>query len=585
MYKQTNKQTNKLFIILLLAPFFVFCISPLIVLNYNFQGHDSLFHLGRIVFTEEGLKNFHIRQYISCFKDYVYADSILYPKLFIYIPAFLNIFINNIFISANILKFVIILLNFIVSYKSIYYISKVRFTSIVFTLIYNVNYYFLFNVYDRDAVGETLGLVFLPMVIASLYKIYFIDCDKLKPNFYLIFGLSFILQSHILTFYYTLIIIILYCLLFIDKTIKKNIFLSLFISGLIFLLINVGFLIPFLDYYLDKKLFFTQLKLIDYISTFLNLFGAIEVRGWYLTANHFGREHIVIYILNLIMLIFMHFKFKDDNNYSKVNKSIYSIAVISFVVFNMYLLLCFENPILDTLLKNDLFFNIYSKQRMSLRIIGRSLTFLSLSFAIISNLIINLFSDKYKKIISISFVVFLGFILIMANKSYIQSKITSREVEDDTKFDMELFKIYNDYEIEDEYVGDTLYRDMETNSDEQYPNIKKSNKNIHINNCDIEYLKIKLNYEIEKYKEDKEYFIDLPYFNYKYFVVKNKNDKFLKTYYSNDKNRIRVKLNNDKDELICYFNPPLIWHLSNIISLISLVLILIFFVREKCRKT
>ena len=65
-----------------------------------------------------------------------------------------------------------------------------------------------------------------------------------------------------------------------------------------------------------------------------------------------------------------------------INKDEYNIALLSFILFNFYFIFTFKNPLLDTLLKIDIIKTIYTKQQISLRIIGRTLIFLIISFTL-----------------------------------------------------------------------------------------------------------------------------------------------------------------------------------------------------------
>ena len=68
------------------------------------------------------------------------------------------------------------------------------------------------------------------------------------------------------------------------------------------------------------------------------------------------------------------------------------------------------------------------------------------------------------------------------------------------------------------------------------------------------------------------YFIDLPFINYKYFNAKD-NDSNINTYYSSNDNNIRLKLNNKNGMISVTFKPPIIWLLSKWISILTTIII------------
>ena len=543
----------------------IFCIIPALNLMKFIPGHDSNFHLSRILFIENALKNLKIPTYISCYDEINYADSILYPSLFLNIPSFINLFTKNLYVSANIFRIIIIISSFIICYKSINIIIKDSFYSSIFTIIYNLNFYTLFNIYDRDALGEVIALVFIPLLIAGIYSLY-VDKNT-NENIYTI-ALTCILQSHIITFYYVLIFLIIFNFLMIRIIFKKKILKNIIKANFAFLLLNIWFIVPFLDYYKDGILYFTQDNVLQiaYVSTFKNLFGAFEEVMFYNTANHYGFEHIVIYILTFIMLICLP-KISKGND---INKDEYNIALLSFILFNFYFIFTFKNPLLDILLKIDIIKTIYTKQQIPLRIIGRTLIFLIISFTLSLKIFFDHVSKYSIKVIKYLAIIILCIVHIFLNYHYINEKVKVAN-NYNNEFNIYVITTYPDYKIYDKNEDKNKYISKTTKQDFDFKEVYKSD-NVIIKTYERNYLDINVEYEIEDYNNEKDYFIDLPFINYKYFSAKD-NDSNINTYYGSHDNNIRLKINNKNGMISVTFKPPIIWLLSKWISILTIIII------------
>ena len=567
-----NKYIKKAFYLIVIIACIVFCAYPILDISKFLYGHDISFHSARVFFAQNALEHFKIPTYISCFDTLAYADQVMYPSLFIYIPAIINMFTKNIYMSINIFSIMIIVLGFLISYISAKIISKSTFVSIVFTIIYNVSFYYLFNIYDRYALGEVISAIFIPLFIAGLYNIYFEDNKNIMIY---VLGLTAIMQSHVITTFYLSIFLLIFATFFIRLTLSKKVFVELIKANVLFLLLNLWFIVPFVDYYLNGNIHFSYPNAfsVTYVAHFENLFAITnETRYLAKTSNHFGIESIIFYFINLSVLIGLK-RYKEKEGF---NNNEYNLSLLSFIAFNIYFIFTFHNIILDSLLNIDIFNKLYFIQQFSQRIIGRSYVFLCISFALSMKIFSEFFNKKIKIIFRLVIVILLITITFTCNKNYINDAKIRADYPDLTLEPLSMV-IYDDYKLHFENGEGSEYKNITTTKNESYKKIKTNTDNIIIGNYKRDYLDIDFEYEVKDFDYDKDYFVDLPFYNYRYFTVRNNNNDVINTYYGNDQNNVRIKLISDEDKLSLRFEPPLSWIFTKYI----LILTLLFLFRKK----
>jgi len=221
------------------------------------SGHDIAFHMRRI----EGLaKNIYdgnfLRRINTVFNaGYGYLNPVMYPEMFLYLPAFL-VFLGMSTLGA--MRIFYIAVNICTVFCSFYAfrgISRDDVAGALLSAIYTLSFYRMENVYIRGAMGESLFMAFLPLAVYALYTIMYEDRKR-----WLLFALSVsaIIQSHILGTLFTVIILgcefIVFALdLIIRKKFRAVVVLECVKSVIFTVLINFWFIIPFMYYYFTQK--------------------------------------------------------------------------------------------------------------------------------------------------------------------------------------------------------------------------------------------------------------------------------------------------------------------------------------------
>ena len=230
------------------------CCATIIVLplidSKIIPGHDYVFHVTRILDVAEALKEgiFPVRMYVDEVQFWGTPVGIFYPGLFVYIPALLKLAGIPIEICYNFFIAMIIYLGAISSWYGFAMLTRSKITGFYSAVLYISSGWYLIDAYIRNALGELLGLSFLPLAIACM--IDFITKSKIPVKHYIlgILSISAIIESHVLTGAF-LVLFGLFLIVIRVRHISLSIIKRLFCLSLILFLLNASFIVPFLLYY------------------------------------------------------------------------------------------------------------------------------------------------------------------------------------------------------------------------------------------------------------------------------------------------------------------------------------------------
>ena len=221
---------------------------------YLTVGHDIRFHLYRIESIKDALLSgqFPVRLHPTFNHGYGYGTSALYPELFLYIPAVFRILGMSIPMAYQVFCFLINLTTAFTVYYSMNLITRSRYASLATSLIYTLSLYRLVCLYERAALGEVLGLCFIPLVIAGLYHVLLGE-QKRWPV--LMIGCTLVFQTHMISTVLTAALGVVLGLVYLPRLLKDRRWLSLAkaLGGTV--LLSMWFLIPMFDFYrLDLRM-------------------------------------------------------------------------------------------------------------------------------------------------------------------------------------------------------------------------------------------------------------------------------------------------------------------------------------------
>ncbi|MDE7183580.1 MAG: hypothetical protein K2O40_03675 [Lachnospiraceae bacterium] len=249
MGKISERMSLEIFFILGIA-----VLSSSFLLNQNSVGHgdDLTYHLTRIEGIAQGLRagQFPVRIYPDMLLGNGYLNA-MYPSLFLYIPAVFRLMGVSYVVSY---KLFLIFINFAAAfamYAAIKCFSKSGRAAVLGTALYVFARYRLNNILVRGALGESLAMIFLPLVIAGVWQIAAGDRRKW---WILVIGATGVIQSHVLsTVIYAAIAFVLVCSC-AGKIVRERRIVELTKAIGLTLLVNMGFLVPFLTYYVKGNL-------------------------------------------------------------------------------------------------------------------------------------------------------------------------------------------------------------------------------------------------------------------------------------------------------------------------------------------
>lgn len=292
-------------------------IASLPMLNQTtYWGHDIWFHLSRIDGIAQGLLDgqFPVRMHPNGNHGFGYATSVFYPEAFLYIPAVLRIMGVSTYMAYKTLLVGINLAAAVISYHSFSKLLKSRKIGLLAAVLYTLSLYRLINLYTRAAVGESLAMVFFPLLMWAIYEIV---RGNEKKWLWTVAAYSCIIQSHVISIVLAAICILIFLLCNPAFFRDKNRLIAMGKAAGTTLLLNLWFFVPLLahvgyPYYSmemnyrmrDGSLYLNQLLAVTgfqpqalsadlgvvtgempYAIGFGLLVGAALFLGWYLFGN------------------------------------------------------------------------------------------------------------------------------------------------------------------------------------------------------------------------------------------------------------------------------------------------------------
>ena len=221
------------------------------------RGDDLEFHLMRIETIVQALRDGQFPARLSSVILYGagYPTPIYYNDLFLYIPAFLR-FLG--FSLVSVYKIYVVLINLLTSclaYISFSRIFKSRRVGLVLSLVYCSSSYRLVNVWMRSAVGEYTAQAFLPLLAWAIYRIFSDEKKHIKvwiwDSVLLAAAFTGITGAHIITLVMSVFMLFWVCVIYIKKLFRGQVVLTFLVSASLILLLNLYYLAPFWDYYIN----------------------------------------------------------------------------------------------------------------------------------------------------------------------------------------------------------------------------------------------------------------------------------------------------------------------------------------------
>ena len=216
-----------------------------------YNGHDLHFHLNRIEGMAAAMRagQFPVRIHASTLLGYGYAAPQFYPELFLYIPALMRNLGVSLAACMRVFEMAIHLFAALCAYVCGRRLFGERKIALGASVLYTLCHYRLVNMYVRATLGESLAMIFFPLLIVALYDVLLGDARRWPL---LALSMTGIFMSHLLSTLFAAAFCALAALLCVRRLFAepKRILAILAAAG-VTALCSLWFLVPMLSYTAD----------------------------------------------------------------------------------------------------------------------------------------------------------------------------------------------------------------------------------------------------------------------------------------------------------------------------------------------
>lgn len=507
---------------------------PLFTSDYK-SSHDTKFHLTNIdSLTEQIKKDFFNPSKIvgNIGNDFGYGTNLFYPSLSHYVASYINVVIDNPVISVEIVYFISLFLSGISMFLLSKALSKNDHVGLISAIIYMLFPYHLSDIYIRDAIGESLLFIFLPLILLGLYELF----NDNKKKFYIFFVIGYVggILSHLTMMTYFTILILIFLIFKYKKSIK---YIKQFVTASIFILTITS---PFLVALLQQRLLGNYNVFMEGVMVQGTWGNALNILKYIMIGDNWGTGETRFYI-DLIVLILLFLTLKK---YKQYNNKYYNCILIFGII--------------SLILSSKLFpWDLLPKSFRIIQFPWRFVTFVSLSISILAPLCISKFNDK--KMLSIILIIFM---VLLAQPNLKQA---SNEV-----IDISNIEQWYGMGWQREYLPVSAVENSDYFDNRNHDIIiKEGNANVEIINNDVPYL---------EFKVDNDLTVELPRIYYiGYTLLNENNDKV--DFYENEYGFIEAKLESGTYKLD--FTGTKYDQIAKFVSIISILGFGVFVWRKK----
>lgn len=216
---------------------------------------DLGYHMLRMMGVKDGILagQFPVRIAPKWQQGYGYASSIFYGETLIYVGALFRLIGFSYITSYRLFILFINALTILVAYYSFRKIFADRYIGLLCTMLYSLSVYRISKTFICGSLGETFGILFLPLLAYGFYRVFAQNITEKTYRFSwipLTVGFTGLVQSHLLTGEQAGAFTILLCLILLKRVFRKQTFLSLAKTVIYSVLLSAWFLVPFADYML-----------------------------------------------------------------------------------------------------------------------------------------------------------------------------------------------------------------------------------------------------------------------------------------------------------------------------------------------
>jgi len=244
-----KRKENFVIITLLLGTIILLCILPL--------GHDLWYHLYRIgamaVELKENPWNLPIRILSDTYNGYGYGAALYYGDAFLYLPALLVALGMDIVLVYKLFTVSMWLGCFGIAFYSAKLMGSDKDGSLLFAYVYTLSSGFILNLCIRSAVGETLAMLFLPLVFASFYCLIYKKENSSKYWLLLSLSMGAVAVSHMISLFWCGIILCVWAIVEWKKIFEEKKWIDIVKAAVFMIGLTASFLFPMFEQMLYQK--------------------------------------------------------------------------------------------------------------------------------------------------------------------------------------------------------------------------------------------------------------------------------------------------------------------------------------------
>ncbi|MBR1407543.1 MAG: hypothetical protein IJ573_01425 [Clostridia bacterium] len=212
------------------------------------DGHDLIFHLNRIEGIASALRcgQFPARIHASTLAGFGYAAPEFYPELFLYFPALLRNLGVSLLDSLRVFEMTINLLAAFSCYACARRLTGSCKAAMGASVLYVLSIYRLVNLYVRATLGESLAMIFFPVLILAMEEVLSGD-EKRWPL--LTLAMTGIAMSHLLSTLFAALFCLLAALTCVPRLLREpRRIVAILLAAALTALCCAGFFVPMLCY-------------------------------------------------------------------------------------------------------------------------------------------------------------------------------------------------------------------------------------------------------------------------------------------------------------------------------------------------
>ena len=225
----------------------VACILAIPVLGSSLDVFfdDGVQHIARAYGTAKSIQEQGLfPNIISSFSNgFGYSWNLFYGPLSTYGILVLDLICNSLTTSYKIFNFLCLILSGIFMYKFMISVTKNSNTSLLASIIYLTFPYHLTDWYIRNALGEFMSFMFVPLVFLGLYQLF----NTTENHYYLTFGAVGLILTHNLSTLITCVFALIYVLIHFKNLKETHVKRGLILNLIFIITITSFFWAPMLE--------------------------------------------------------------------------------------------------------------------------------------------------------------------------------------------------------------------------------------------------------------------------------------------------------------------------------------------------